>query len=281
MLVISALVNITELMYLKSNPVVGKPIPRREDPKLLRGAGSFIDDLNLPDMLHGKILRSPYAHADIRSINISKAAAKKGVFAAITSKDALELSKKWGATDKFPYDDDFAIATKKVLYVGHEVAAVAAVDQATAEDALDLIEVEYGPLTPVLSYDKAIEAEAPLLHDELKFSQDTGNIHSRMVLETGDVEVAFQKADEIIRKHFEFSRTTAGYMEPAACVASFDPIDGYLTLWNQSQWPHLHQYWLSSVFNIPMSKIRVIVKDVGGSFGPKSEYMHHEAIAVL
>jgi 4-hydroxybenzoyl-CoA reductase subunit alpha len=233
------------------------------------GITQYADDLFLPRMLYGKLLRSPYPHARVLSIDTSKAAALPGVFAVITGADLPQ-----------PYSimpvnqDEHALAIDKARYVGDPVAAVAAVDEAAAEAALHHIEVAYEPLRSLMSIEDALAYSEERIHDYNR----VGNVHRVVALEFGDVDEGFHEAEYIREDTFFFQGNTHLPMEQHAAVAQYTP-DGALTLWSATQTPHYVHRALATVLGLPASRVRVIATPVGGGFGGKSDMFAHEFCA--
>jgi len=241
--------------------VIGKPMPRVDAPDKATGRAKYAGDLRLPGMLWGKILTSPVPHARIVAIDTSKAEALPGVRAVITAKDVPDV--KYGVSPA-RYDDN-VLAIERVRYIGDEVAAVAAVDEETATQALKLIEVEYEELPAVFDPFEAMKDGAPQLHEKHK-----NNINTEVHHHFGDVENAFSKAAYVREDTFVGNRTMQLPIEPHAVMASWEREDK-LTVWSSTQVPHYLQYQLSRVLGLPMGKIRVVKPHVGGGFGGKAE----------
>jgi 4-hydroxybenzoyl-CoA reductase alpha subunit len=221
-------------------------------------------------MLYGKLLRSPHPHATIRRIDTSQAANLPGVMAIITGADLLQ---SYGI---MPVNqDEHALAPDKVRYVGDPVAAVAAVDEETAEAALHHIVVEYDGLRPIMSIDEALQYPDDRIHDYNR----VGNVHRVVALEFGEVDAGFAAADYTREDTFFFQGNTHVPMEQHAAVAHYTP-DGKVTLWSATQTPHYVHRALAAVLGIPASRIRVIATPVGGGFGGKSDPFSHEFCAV-
>ena len=243
------------------------------------GNSQFGADLVLPGMLHGKILRSPYAHARIKSINITKAAARPGVMAVVTGADFPNLAKGTLAcvgkrTFEMSYLSRVVMAREKVHFHGQPVAAVAAKTLQEAEDALGFIEVEYEPLPVVLDPDEAMKPDAPLLHSDL-FTLNEGsvattpsNVAWHLEFKRGDLERGFADADIVVERSFRTRMVHQGYIEPEAECASVGP-GGRITVWAVTQGIFLHREELSVLFQVPPGKIKVIPMEVGGAFGGK------------
>ena len=248
--------------------VVGRPYTKVDGPAKVTGQTKFADDVMLPRMLHCKLLRSKIAHARIRSIDVSKALAAPGVVAVATGKD---LPTPFGILPVS--QDEHALCTDRVRFVGDPVAAVAAVDEDAAFDALDLIVVDYEPLPPVGSIDEGLAPAATPIHDY----GDQANIHKLVAMEFGDTEEGFARADRVYDDIFFYEGNTHLPLEQHAAVADFGP-DGKLTLWSSTQTPHYVHRALSKVLGMPPAKIRVIATPNGGGFGGKSDPFNHEIV---
>ncbi len=249
--------------------VIGKPKARVDGPAKVTGRAQFADDIHLPGMLYAKMLRSPLPHAHIRSIDTSKAEALPGVAAIITGKD---LPEKYGILPVS--QDEEALCTERVRYVGDPVAAVAAVDEATAEAATELIEVDYYPLPSYMSIEEALEKEGEPI-DDVGFGR---NIHKVVSFEFGEVDDGFRQAEVVREDRFFFEGSNHLAMEQHAAVAQWEP-EGKVTLWSSTQTPHYVHRALSKVLGLPMNRIRVIATPVGGGFGGKSDPFNHEVVA--
>jgi 4-hydroxybenzoyl-CoA reductase alpha subunit len=246
--------------------VVGKPFRKVDARAKCVGQTKFADDIVLPRMLFCKILRSHVPHALIKSIDASKALALPGVFAVITGKD-LPIS--YGILPVS--QDEHALCIDKVRFVGDPVAAVAAIDEDVAFDAMNLIEVEYEPLNTISSIEEAVLIDEPRIHDY----GDGGNVHKKVSLEFGNLEEGFAEADLVREDVFFYEGNTHLPMEQHAAVAHFD-ADQKLTLWSSTQTPHYVHRALAKVFEMPAAHIRVIATPNGGGFGGKSDPFNHE-----
>jgi CO/xanthine dehydrogenase Mo-binding subunit len=260
--------------------------PRGDFAEKVTGRAEFISDLSIPGMLHGKILRSPIPHGRIRSIDASEALAMPGVVAVLTGADIAGLDANWGLFLK----DRPVIAVDRVRYVGEPVAMVAAVDERTAEEALELIQVDYEALPFVTDAHAALATDAPLLHENLATLKDFyfkgeakpvpgTNIYQNYRYEHGDVEKAFAEADHCFEDEFEFPMVFHYAMEPHCVIASFTE-DG-LTVWSCGQSPTAVQKVLARVFKLPLARIRIISPYVGGGFGGKASVKIDPLVAAL
>jgi 4-hydroxybenzoyl-CoA reductase alpha subunit len=241
--------------------VVGKSLPKKDAPAKATGRAVYTGDMRLPGMLRGKILGSPHPHARILSIDTSAAETMEGVFAVITAKDVPDV--KYGVSPA--RYDEHVLAVDRVRHVGDEVAAVAAVDEETAERALESIRVEYEVLPAVFDAEEALREGAPQLHE--KYS---GNVNTEIHQEFGDLEKAFAEADLVREDVFRGQRTMQTPMEPHVSLAQVEP-DGRITVWTANQAPHYVQHQLSRILGVPMSRIRLVKPAMGGGFGGKAE----------
>ena len=255
--------------------VVGRAESRSDGDDKVTGKAIYAVDVKLPGMIHGKILRSPYAHARLTRIDASQAENLPGVFAVITRADQARL-RMFGAA----YKDQTIVAVDKVRYAGDPVAAVAAVDEATADEALALIDVDYDELPAVTGLEEALAAGAPLVHEanvtggelmgqhyEAPKEFSGTNLCYRFSYRKGNVEEGFKKADQVFENVFTFPRVQHFSMEPHATVAQFE--GDRLTLWAATQEPFTLREHLADIFQLPLNKIRVIVPYVGGGYGGK------------
>ncbi|NOR12530.1 MAG: molybdopterin-dependent oxidoreductase [Candidatus Aminicenantes bacterium] len=244
--------------------VINTPIHNVDGIAKVTGRAVYTFDVNLPHMLHGKILRSPYPHAKILNIDTSQAEALTGVKAVVTGKDTLGVKQGIWRRYKELCDEEI-LARDKVRYIGEPVAAVAAVDEDTAEEALDLIEVEYEPLSAVFEPLEAIKEGAPLLHENAE-----RNINVTRHIEWGDVDEAFKEADYVREDWFRCSSQAHVCMETHCAVADYTP-EGKLTVWTSSQSHYYIKVLLSDVLGLKENDIRVISRYTGGGFGSKFE----------
>lgn len=250
--------------------VVGKPVPRIDGRVKVTGTATFADDMAMVGMLYGKLLRSPYAHARIKNIDTSKAEKLPGVRAVITGKDFPGIVVGFMKQ----YADRPPIAIDKVRHYGETVAAVAAVDEDTAEDALDLIEVEYEELTPVLNWEDALKEGAPLVHAHAK-----NNIGTTCRFEYGDVDKAFEECDFVLEKKFATQRVAIGFIEPHAALASVDG-SGKVLFQGSKQSPYITWRHLAWGLGMPLDKIRIVNPYIGGAFSGKHEALDLDFCAV-
>ncbi len=249
--------------------VVGRSRAKADAMARITGEARFTDDLSLPGTLAARLLRSVHAHARIRSVDTSRAMALPGVLAVLTGSD---LPIPYGILPVS--QDEHALAIDRVRYVGEPVAAVAALDERTAERALRLITVDYEPLPAVRSVEDALNPDAPLLHGE----GHGLNTHKVVALEFGDVEEGFAAADHIREDIFGYGGNTHAPLEQSATLAAVGG-DGRLTVWSATQVPHYLHRALARVLELPPARIRVIAPPVGGGFGGKTDILQHEVVA--
>jgi CO/xanthine dehydrogenase Mo-binding subunit len=256
--------------------VVNHSVPRRDGRVKVTGRATFVSDLRLIGMAYAKVLRSPYAHAKIVSIDTSGAEARPGVYCVLTGNNLEGLNPYYGHAVK----DHPLLAIEKVRYAGEPVAAVVAVDERTAFEALEYIDVKYEELKPVLTSREAMEKDAPLIHQrkfeagalrgfegEVTAGKGT-NICQEHHLKWGDVEKAFKEAAAVVEGEYYFPMTYAYAMEPYVAIA--DVSDEGVTIYSSAQHPFMVRHDLKSVFNLPVSAVRLIVPFVGGGYGSKS-----------
>lgn len=250
--------------------MVGASVRRMEDPRLLRGEAAFVDDIRFPGLLHMAVLRSPHAHARLLSVDVSAARQLPGVLDAFSAADL-------GADppgipffynpESFRPAPQYPLATDTVRYVGEGVAVVVAESRHVAEDALELIEVDYEPLEAVVDAYAAIQPGAPVLHENAP-----DNVAATMVYESGDVEAAFAGADRVISKRLDMQRYTGIPMETRGVVGHRDAVTAEMTIWASTQWPHTMRTVLAGMLAVPARSIRVITPDIGGGFGIKADF---------
>ncbi len=255
---------------MKRFSVIGQPLPKIDAWAKVTGETRYADDMVLPRMAHAKLLRSPHPHARIAGIDTARARALPGVFAVITGHDLPRV--KFGILPVS--QDEEALCVDKVRMVGDAVAAVAAVDEETAERACELIDVVYEPLRPLMSIEDA------LAHPDVRIHEygDGPNVHKAVSLQFGDVEAAFAQADLVREDVFFFEGNTHLPMEQHAAVAQWG-ADGKLTLWSSTQTPHYVHRLLAKILDLPGAHIRVIAAPVGGGFGGKLDPFAHEIAA--
>jgi 4-hydroxybenzoyl-CoA reductase subunit alpha len=240
--------------------VVGQRLPMVDAAAKVKGSAQFTDDLVFPGMLYGKILRSPYPHAKILNIDVSKAARLPGVKGVVTGAEIPD--RQYGIVPKAR--DEYALAKGKVRYIGDEVAAVCAVDPEIAEEAAELIDVAYEELPAVFDPFDAIKEGAPIIHEGVANNTSFG-----IRKEFGDVEKAFAQSDLVSEDSFYSQAVNHAPLEPHAAVAQYDPIQGQVVLYSSTQIPFFLRRNLAATLQIPESKVRVIKPKVGGGFGQK------------
>jgi carbon-monoxide dehydrogenase large subunit len=245
---------------------VGHSVPRKEDARFIRGKGTYFDDIKLPGMLHLELLRSPFAHARIRSIDASRAQALPGVVAVVTGELMAQHNLAWMPT--LSGDTQAVLATDKVRFQGQEVAAVVAETPYVAKDALELIDVDYEALPAVTTPQQALEEGAPLIRDD-KEGQTSNAIYH---WEAGDKEAtdrAFAEADRVVTLETFYPRCHPAPLECCGCVADVNPATGKATIYMTSQAPHAHRTLFAIVAGLPEHQIRIVSPDIGGGFGNK------------
>jgi carbon-monoxide dehydrogenase large subunit len=244
---------------------------RKEDARFIRGHGTYVDDVNLPGMLHGAVLRSPFAHARIVSIDTRAAEAHPKVKAVITGATLEGLKLAWMPT--LSYDTQAVLATDKVRFQGQEVAFVVAEDRYAARDALELIDVEYEPLPAVVDARRALEPDAPVIRDDKSESDGRPKADNRIFdWSAGDkalTDAVFADAEVVVAEDVLYPRVHPAPLETCGAVADFDKVTGKLTMWCNTQAPHAHRTVYALVAGLPEHKIRVISPDIGGGFGNK------------
>src|SRR5881397_435691 len=251
--------------------ILGRRLPKVNAWAHLTGSARYADDIRLPRMLYGRLLRSTRPHALIKRIDITRALAHPGVVAIVTGGDMPEKMGIMPSTQ-----DETALAVDRVRYVGEPVAAVAALDEDTAFDALSLIQVDYEDLEPIFTIEEALEREDVKIHDEAK----RANVFKEVHLSFGDLEGGFASADHMRDDWFFFEGNTHAPIESHSAVASYG-ADDKLTLWTATQVPHYLHRELEKVLGLPRSRIRVIATPNGGAFGGKSDPFGHEFAAAL
>jgi carbon-monoxide dehydrogenase large subunit len=259
---------------------VGTAVPRKEDPELLTGQARYVDDLTVPGMVWMALVRSPYAHARIKSVDVSKALAAEGVVAAYSSEDLAGdipagLPCAWPVTEDIKMPTHWPLARDKARYAGDGVAVVVAESRALAKDAAELVEVDYEPLPAVTDVAQALADDAPLVHDEFG-----SNRCYDWTLSAGDVEQAFAEAAVTVSQRYRQNRLIPTAIEPRGVLVQPVPMQGELTVWSATQIPHILRVLLAMTLGIPEAKLRVIAPDVGGGFGSKLNVYAEEQLAV-
>ena len=256
----------------KTSPEVGgmgHSVKRKEDPRFIRGQGNYVDDVVRPGMVFMDIVRSPYAHAKIKSINTEKALAHPGVAAVITGETLKEYNLHMMPT--LMSDTQMVLPIEKVCYQAQEVAAVIATDRYSAADGVELVEVEYEPLPVVVDPHKATDPDAPIIRDD-KEGQDSNHIFHWEAGDKKGTDDVFKKADVVVKENIYLPRIHVASIETCGCVSEFDSVSGQLTVWMTTQAPHAIRTVLALVaghVGLREDKIRVISPDIGGGFGGK------------
>jgi aerobic carbon-monoxide dehydrogenase large subunit len=260
---------------------IGAPIPRREDARLLTGRGTFVDDLEMPGVAHAAMVRSPHAHARVGRIDATAALALPGVLAVVTAADAADIQKPWPARMPSPVPGTavrhgvrHTLPRDKVRHAGEVVAAVVAESRALAEDARDLVQVDYEVLPVVASAAAALAPGAPLVYEELG-----DNVAAHIVQRVGNPERAFASAEHTLRETFRVMRGGSHSMEGRGVVARYDEALDAFTVWDATQTPHAIRAMLAYLFDLPEHRVRVIAPpDIGGGLGPKGSFYPEEAL---
>jgi carbon-monoxide dehydrogenase large subunit len=259
---------------------IGQALPRKEDAKLLTGQAQFVDDLTVPGMVWMALVRSPYAHARIRSVDLSGALRARGVVAAFSSADLAGdvpagLPCAWPVTEDIALPTHWPLARDKARFAGDGVAVVVAESRALAKDAAELVEVDYEPLEAVTDVEAALADGAPLVHDEL----GTNRCY-HWTLSGGDVDKAFADAAVTVKGRYRQNRLIPNAIEPRGVLAQPVPAGGEYTLWSATQIPHILRVLLAMTLGIPEAKLRVIAPEVGGGFGSKLNVYAEEQLAL-
>ena len=262
-----------------AKPYVGSPVKRKEDASLLRGRGTFVDNLTLPGTMYMAVVRSPYPHARINGVNFDAARAAEGVVAAFSGADLAgdwvgSMPCAWPVTEDIKMPTHHPLAADEARYQGDGVAVVVAESRALAKDAAELVEVDYEPLGSVGDVEKALADDAPLVHAEL----ETNECYV-WKLETGDAQATIDAADVVVTRRYVQPRLIPNAIEPRGVLAQVGPT-GDVTLWSATQVPHILRFTMPLVLGIPESKVRVIAPDVGGGFGSKLDVYAEEYLAV-
>ncbi|HEX9376016.1 MAG TPA: aerobic carbon-monoxide dehydrogenase large subunit [Actinomycetota bacterium] len=245
---------------------IGHSVKRKEDDRFIRGKGTYVDDVVLPNMLHMAILRSPMAHAKITSIDTSRAAALPGVVAVVTGDLMAQHNLAWMPT--MSGDTQAVLATDKVRFQGQEVAAVVAESPYIARDALELIDVDYEPLQPVINPEQAAAPDAPVIRTD-KEGVDSNLIYHWESGSKDDTDRAFADADKVVSLDTFYPRSHPAPLETCGCLADVNPATGQTTIWMTSQAPHAIRTVFALVAGLPEENIRIISPDIGGGFGNK------------
>jgi aerobic carbon-monoxide dehydrogenase large subunit len=263
--------------------MLGLPIKRGEDPRLVSGSGTFLEDLVLPGLVHLAFARSPHAHARLGRIDVSAARGMPGVLAVMTAADAdavlaVDLPGDWPEFDEVDNrPPNKILARDRVRYVGEAIVAVVASSRAEAFDAIDAIEIDYEPLLAVSDPEAALEPGAPLLYEEFGT-----NLAHRLVKRGGNVDAAFSRPDvRVVKGRIVNPRVLPVPMETRGAAASLDQSTGELTFWASTQFPHTLRSKLAEVLGVPEHSVRVIAPDVGGGFGAKIDFTSEDVLTAL
>ena len=263
--------------------LVGARVLRVEDARVLLGKSQFVDDLSIPGTVSIAFARSPYAHARVTKIDTAAARGNSGVLAVLTYEDLPESSRalrlQWDPAMPSPPHKPVewpVLAHEKVRFVGEAVAAIVAEDRYLAEDAAELVEVDYDPLEAVADMERALEPDAPLVHQEWG-----DNILQAAGAELGPVASAFESADVVISERFLTGRHAALPLEPRGCLASYDSAADLLTMWSSTQIPHILRTNLAAILGAAENRVRVIAPDVGGGFGLKAHVFPEDIVTAL
>ena len=252
----------------RPNSYIGRSVPRPNAPRLTEGRGTFVDDIELKRMVHVAFLRSPHAHARMKSIVTDAAKAAPGVVAVVTGKELAEIHDPWVGVlthlEGIKSAPQYALPLDTARWQGEAVVAVVANSRALAEDAAELVEIDWEVLPAVTDAETALDPATPLIHPELG-----DNLTWRRNADVGDVDAAYAAADHVVEETFIFGRHTGVCLEARALVAEFEPSEEQLTVWHNNQCPHMVQNILATQFRLEEHRVRVITRDVGGSFGIK------------
>jgi aerobic carbon-monoxide dehydrogenase large subunit len=260
--------------------VVGSPVRRKEDAKLIQGQAQWVDNMHVPGTVYLHVVRSPYAHAGITRVDVAPALAHAGVVAAWSGADLADewqgsLPCAWIPTEDTCAPDHWPLAVDIARYAGDAVAVVAAESRSAAADAVELVEVDYEPLPAVADAEAALGEGAPLVHEQF----GTNRCYT-WKLEAGEVDRLFAEAAVTVRERYRQNRLIPNAIEPRAVFVTTIPATGEFTLWSTTQVPHIARVTLSGVTGIPEAKLRVIAPDVGGGFGSKLNVYAEEALAL-
>ncbi|HJX44315.1 MAG TPA: molybdopterin cofactor-binding domain-containing protein, partial [Geodermatophilus sp.] len=263
---------------------VGKARKRKEDARLITGRTTWTDNMVLPGMLHMSVVRSPVAHGKITNVDVSAAQQAPGVVAVFTGRDLAEeqgsIPCAWPVTPDMVNPGHPSIAVEEVNHVGEAVAVIIARSRSAAADAIELVDVDYDLLPPVLDMEEAVKHEADLCHDHTESNTSYHFVFDAGEAGTGtDTEQAFADADVVVSRRFVNQRLIPAFMEPRSVVVQ--PQGENFTLWSATQIPHILRVMLASVTGVPEHKLRVIAPDVGGGFGGKLQVNPEEILALL
>ena len=260
---------------------VGSPVPRKEDPELLRGQARFVDNLTVPGMVWAYVVRSPYANARVRGVDLSKAREAEGVIAAFSGADLKDewggpLPMAWPVTEDTKNPAHWPLTPDVARYAGDGVAVVVATTRALAKDAAELVEVDYEPLDAVTDVMQALEDGSPVVHEDL------GSNHCyTWPMQAGDVDRLFSEAAVTVKERYRQQRLIPNAIEPRGVLVQPVPAQGEYTMWSATQIPHILRVTLAGVSGISEAKLRVIAPDVGGGFGSKLDVYAEEGLLLV
>ena len=241
----------------RSNRLVGASVKRKEDPRFLRGRGSFVDDLARPGMLHAAFFRSDLAHGRLKLLEVSEAAKIPGVVGVFTAAEFAPYLRPLVAKNSnssYQASEIPILARDKVIFAGQPVAIVVAESRHEAEDGVDTIRAEYEPLPPVLDLETATGPDSPLVHDKVR-----GNAYNYFHVVHGDIDAAFAKADLVVEMEFRHGRCAAVPLEGRVVLADWDPLTNTISVWTSHQAPHLFRTGIAEVFGVGESEVRVSI----------------------
>ena len=258
--------------------LVGTSMLRVEDQRFLTGRGKYIADFTLPNMLHVAVLHSPYGHARIVNVDTSALEAMPGVVGILTGEEVRAMSEPFSNLLDPPYDklEDYCLAVGKVRYVGEPVVAVAAEDKYVARDALELIDVEYEPLEVLTDAEESMKEDAPLVHESVPT-----NVPWQQTYHWGDPDARFAEADLVVQERFDWHRFTSCPLETVGAAAEYDPRRQTLTIHSNSQRPAMNLPYMARALGIPQERIRLVVPDIGGGFGIKTDIYYYQVLVSL
>ena len=265
----------------RPNSYIGRSLPRENAKKHLEGGGQFVDDLVLPRMLHVAFLRSPFAHADIKSINVDEAKKSSGVFDIYTAKEIDEFCKPWvgtlGHLGEMRSPEQTPLAKKVARWQGEPIAVVIANNRAQAEDALELIEVDWEEKDAQVDMETALDENAVIIHPELG-----NNLFWTRTVNQGDVVKAFEESHEVVETTLDFARHTGVTLESRGIVADWNKAETKMTIYHNGQAPHMMQHIIAKHLDVNEGLVRIVSRDVGGSFGIKVHvYPDEMAVAAI
>ena len=260
---------------------IGASVERKEDARLLRGETRWVDNMTLPGMLWMAVVRSPYAHAKIKNVDLSEALSAEGVVAALSGAELADewagsLPCAWPVTGDCRIPQHHPLTADKARYAGDGVAVVVAESRALAKDAAELVEVDYEPLEPVTDVGEAVDASAPLVHDEY----DENRAYT-WTLQNGEVDQLFSEAAVTVKENYRQQRLIPNAIEPRSVLVQPVLATGEYTMWSATQVPHIARVTLSGTTGIPETKLRVVAPDVGGGFGSKLNVYAEEALCLV